>query len=70
MVTWLTTGNIDVDKASSLMINMFWHGLKGAPADLRVASRRVSCRDLRLLVIVGVLTGIVGSAPTLVLRFV
>jgi AcrR family transcriptional regulator len=33
MATRVSTGDIDVDEAAELMINLFWHGLKGAPAD-------------------------------------
>ncbi|KJX74521.1 TetR/AcrR family transcriptional regulator [Mycobacterium lepromatosis] len=33
MATRLTTGDIAVDEAAELMINLFWHGLKGVPAD-------------------------------------
>ncbi|OBJ55081.1 TetR/AcrR family transcriptional regulator [Mycobacterium sp. 1423905.2] len=29
----LSTGDTDVDEAAGLMINLFWRGLKGAPAD-------------------------------------
>lgn len=29
----LSTGDTDVDEAAELMINLFWRGLKGAPAD-------------------------------------
>ena len=27
----ISTGDIDVDEAAALMINLFWRGLKGAP---------------------------------------
>lgn len=29
----LSTGDIDVDAAAAMMINLFWAGLRGAPAD-------------------------------------
>ncbi|BBX98654.1 TetR/AcrR family transcriptional regulator [Mycobacterium lacus] len=32
----LSTGDTDVDEAAELMINLFWLGLKGAPADREV----------------------------------
>lgn len=33
VATRLSTGDTDVDEAAELMINLFWRGLKGAPAD-------------------------------------
>jgi AcrR family transcriptional regulator len=33
MATRLSTGDIDVDEAAELMIDLFWNGLKGAPQD-------------------------------------
>ena len=33
MANWLSTGDIDVDEAAELMIDLFWHGLRGAPED-------------------------------------
>jgi AcrR family transcriptional regulator len=33
MATRVSAGDIDVDEAASLMIDLFWHGLKGAPAE-------------------------------------
>jgi AcrR family transcriptional regulator len=33
MATRVSTGDIDVDEAAELMIDLFWHGLKGTPAD-------------------------------------
>jgi AcrR family transcriptional regulator len=33
MATRLSTGDIDVDGAAELMIELFWHGLRGAPHD-------------------------------------
>jgi AcrR family transcriptional regulator len=33
MATRVSNGDIDVDKAAELMIELFWRGLKGAPAD-------------------------------------
>ena len=43
VATRLSTGDTDVDGAADLMINLFWRGLKGAPADRDVAdnTRRV-----------------------------
>lgn len=31
--TRLSVGDIDVDEAAEMMIDLFWHGLKGAPAE-------------------------------------
>jgi len=33
MANRVSTGDIDVDEAARLMIDLFWRGLKGAPAD-------------------------------------
>ena len=33
VATRLSTGDTDVDEAAELMINLFWRGLKGVPAD-------------------------------------
>jgi AcrR family transcriptional regulator len=33
MANQLSTGDIDVDEAAQLMIDLFWHGLRGAPVD-------------------------------------
>ena len=33
MANRLSTGDIDVDEAAELMIELFWHGLRGVPAD-------------------------------------
>ena len=43
VATRLSTGDTDVDGAADLMINLFWRGLKGTPADRDVADhiRRV-----------------------------
>ncbi|MGA7131501.1 MAG: TetR/AcrR family transcriptional regulator [Mycobacterium sp.] len=38
IATRLSTGDTDVDEAAELMINLFWRGLKGAPADRDVAA--------------------------------
>jgi AcrR family transcriptional regulator len=38
MATRLSTGDIDVDEAAELMIDLFWHGLKGAPEDREAAA--------------------------------
>jgi hypothetical protein len=36
----LSTGDIDVDEAAELMINLFWHGLRGAPEEREAAAAR------------------------------
>ena len=33
MANRLSTGDIDADQAAELMINLFWHGLRGAPEE-------------------------------------
>jgi len=33
MANRLSTGDIDVDEAAELMIELFWHGLRGVPVD-------------------------------------
>jgi AcrR family transcriptional regulator len=33
MANRLSTGDIDVDEAAELMIDLFWHGLRGVPVD-------------------------------------
>ena len=33
IATQVSTGDADVDEAAELMINLFWMGLKGPPAD-------------------------------------
>ena len=33
MANQLSTGDIDVDEAAELMIDLFWHGLRGVPVD-------------------------------------
>ncbi|MGO9383909.1 MAG: TetR/AcrR family transcriptional regulator [Mycobacterium sp.] len=38
MATRLSTGDIDVDEAAELMIDLFWHGLRGAPEDREAAA--------------------------------
>jgi AcrR family transcriptional regulator len=38
MATRLSTGDIDVDGAAELMIDLFWHGLRGAPHDRDVGA--------------------------------
>ena len=48
MATRVSAGDIDVDEAAELMIDLFWHGLRGAPEERepprsqpeRVARRR------------------------------
>jgi AcrR family transcriptional regulator len=37
VATRLSTGDTDVDEAAELMTNLFWRGLKGAPADRNAA---------------------------------
>lgn len=43
MATRLSTGDVDVDKAAELMIDLFWHGLRGAPEEREPA---VALRDV------------------------
>jgi AcrR family transcriptional regulator len=38
MASRVSTGDIDVDEAASLMIDLFWHGLRGAPAERDLGS--------------------------------
>jgi AcrR family transcriptional regulator len=38
MATRITAGDIDVDEAAELMIDLFWHGLRGAPEDREAAA--------------------------------
>lgn len=38
MATRLSTDDIDVDEAAELMIDLFWHGLRGVPEDREPAS--------------------------------
>ena len=38
MANRLSTGDIDVDEAAELMIDLFWHGLRGAPEDREAAA--------------------------------
>ncbi|MGF2951338.1 TetR/AcrR family transcriptional regulator, partial [Mycobacterium sp. THU-M116] len=38
MATRLSTDDIDVDEAAELMIDLFWHGLRGIPEDREPAS--------------------------------
>src|ERR1700757_308693 len=38
MANRLSTGDIDVDEAAELMIDLFWHGLRGASADREAAA--------------------------------
>lgn len=37
----VSTGDTDVDEAAELMINLFWRGLKGAPAETGDAGHRI-----------------------------
>ena len=38
MANRLSTGDIEVDEAAQLMIDLFWHGLRGAPEDREAAA--------------------------------
>jgi len=38
MATRLTAGDVDADEAAELMIDLFWHGLRGAPEDREAAA--------------------------------
>jgi AcrR family transcriptional regulator len=38
MANRLSTGDIDVDEAAQLMIDLFWHGLRGAPENREAAA--------------------------------
>src|ERR1700751_1959762 len=38
MANWLSTGDIDVDGAAELLIDLFWHGLRGAREDREAAA--------------------------------
>jgi AcrR family transcriptional regulator len=38
MANRLSTGDIDVDEAAQLMIDLFWHGLRGGPGDREAAA--------------------------------
>jgi AcrR family transcriptional regulator len=38
MANRLTSGDIDVDEAAGLMIDLFWHGLKGTPEEREAAA--------------------------------
>ena len=38
----LSTGETDVDEAAGLMIDLFWRGLKGAPAERDLRSNKGS----------------------------
>lgn len=38
MANRLSTGDIDVDEAAELMIDLFWHGLRGVPVDQDVSA--------------------------------
>ena len=38
MANRLSTGDIGVDEAAELMIDLFWHGLRGAPEDREAAA--------------------------------
>ncbi|OIN79281.1 TetR/AcrR family transcriptional regulator [Mycobacterium malmoense] len=38
MATRVSTGDIDVDEAAQLMMELFWHGLRGAPEDREAAA--------------------------------
>ena len=38
MATRITAGDIDVEEAAQLMIDLFWHGLRGGPEDRDAAA--------------------------------
>src|SRR5207302_8784943 len=38
MANRLSIGDIDVDEAAQLMIDLFWHGLRGGPEDREAAA--------------------------------
>src|ERR1700739_2896733 len=38
MANRLSTGDVDVDEAAELLIDLFWHGLRGAPEDREAAT--------------------------------
>jgi AcrR family transcriptional regulator len=38
MANRLSTGDIEVDDAAELLIDLFWHGLRGAPEDREAAA--------------------------------
>jgi hypothetical protein len=40
MANRLSTGDIDVDEAAELMIDLFWHGLRGVPVEQEAAPAR------------------------------
>ena len=42
VATRVSTGDADVDEAAELMINLFWRGLKGAPADKDASTTAVA----------------------------
>ncbi|OBH06492.1 MULTISPECIES: TetR/AcrR family transcriptional regulator [unclassified Mycobacterium] len=39
MANRLSTGDVGVDEAAELMIDLFWHGLRGTPEDREAASQ-------------------------------
>jgi AcrR family transcriptional regulator len=39
IATRITIGDIDVEEAAQLMIDLFWHGLRGAPEDREAAAQ-------------------------------
>lgn len=42
VATRLSTGDTGVDEAAELMINMFWHGLRGKPPDVADSGPKVA----------------------------
>jgi hypothetical protein len=38
VATRVSAGDVDVDDAAELMINLFWRGLKGKPSDKDTAA--------------------------------
>ena len=42
VATRVSTGDVDVDEAAELMINLFWRGLRGGPAERDASSNQQS----------------------------
>ena len=83
MATRVSTGDIDVDEATKLMIGFFWHGLKGTPEQREHAAEAGDPSVARRLVRLAAISissarwsssdcwpGIAGVSTTFVLRFV
>jgi AcrR family transcriptional regulator len=45
VATRVSAGDVDVDDAAELMINLFWRGLKGKPSDRELAEKPVPARS-------------------------